>query len=355
MYVGIFDDGLTLTNPEFAFPQLQQLRVQVLRINLRWGGAGGVALHRPANAADPADPAYDWSVYDRAVVNAERSGVKILFTIYATPSWANGNVGVNHAPSSSTDLRRFAYAAAKRYSGSFHAKDGTTLPSVHLWLAWNEPNNPVFLKPQFTRAGGKWIYQAAIDYTRICTAIYSGVHATTIANEKVGCGATNPRGNNDPSSTRPSISPLAFLRALKKAGLTHFDAYAHHPYYGNRFETPTTVPRRTASGKPPDVVTLANIQALVTQLTELYGNKRLWITEYGYQTNPPDRFFGVTWAQQATYLSQSFALARRNPRIDMMLWFLLQDEPNVAGWQSGLFTATGARKPAYAAFQALPH
>jgi hypothetical protein len=33
-----------------------------------------------------------------------------------------------------------------------------------------------------------------------------------------------------------------------------------------------------------------------------------------------------------------------------MLWFLLKDDPNVAGWQSGLITARGAKKPAFKAF-----
>ena len=32
---------------------------------------------------------------------------------------------------------------------------------------------------------------------------------------------------------------------------------------------------------------------------------RLWITEYGYQTNPPDTLFGVTPAEQAKYLRQA--------------------------------------------------
>jgi hypothetical protein len=59
---------------------------------------------------------------------------------------------------------------------------------------------------------------------------------------------------------------------------------------------------------------------------------------------------GVTLAKQAAYLTQAFAIARKNPRIDMMLWFLLKDESTLAGWQSGLLTSTGKKKPAYAAF-----
>ena len=80
---------------------------------------------------------------------------------------------------------------------------------------------------------------------------------------------------------------------------------------------------------------------------------RVWITEYGYQTNPPDPLFGVSWRKQALFLTEGFVIARTHPRIDMMLWFLLQDEPDVAGWQSGLFTADGKKKPAFGAFQSL--
>jgi hypothetical protein len=88
-------------------------------------------------------------------------------------------------------------------------------------------------------------------------------------------------------------------------------------------------------------------------VTQLYGTTRIWITEYGYQTNPPDKIVGVSYAKQAAYLTQAFGIARKNPRIDMMLWFLLKDETNVAGWQSGLLTAGGVKKPAFLAFQHL--
>ena len=90
-------------------------------------------------------------------------------------------------------------------------------------------------------------------------------------------------------------------------------------------------------------------------MSQFYGPKHLWITEYGYQTNPPDKAFGVSYAKQAQYLTQSYAIARKNPRIDMMLWFLVRDEPNVAAAGSpGLSTATGKHKPAWNAFLAVP-
>jgi hypothetical protein len=134
--------------------------------------------------------------------------------------------------------------------------------------------------------------------------VYDGVHSTELRGERVACGATAPR-NNSPLSARPSVSPRAFVRALKAAGLDRFDAYDHHPYA-----------RGEAPGAPPaghSQITLANIDDLTDEIARLWGPERLWIGEYGYETN------------------------QRKP----------------AGWQSGFLTATGRPKPAFAAFQRL--
>jgi hypothetical protein len=350
MRVGIYDETQTLYGPVAqTFSMFKQLHVQEVRLNLYWGGRFGVAKSRPASATNPADPAYDWALYDRTVNYAAQNGVHVLFSIYGTPSWANGGKGTNVAPTQATDLRNFAYAAARRYGGTYPGSDGRILPAVREWLAWNEPNNPIFLSPQYKKTASGWTIQSAVDYAKICNAVYNGVHATLAPSERVACGVTSPRGNNDPSSSRPSVSPLAFLRASKKAGLKTFDAWAHHPYYGGPSDTPATKPV-TTKGAPATAVELGNIGDLISEVTRLYGNKRIWITEYGYQTNPPDAIVGVSWAKQAAYLTQAFAIARKNPRIDMMLWFLLKDEPTLAGWQSGLITYSGVRKPAYNAF-----
>ncbi len=46
-------------------------------------------------------------------------------------------------------------------------------------------------------------------------------------------------------------------------------------------------------------------------------------------------------------MSQAYAIARKNPRIDMMFWFLVRDEPKIGGWQSGLETVAGKKKPSW--------
>ena len=230
MLVGMYDPVQPIISPDKTFATLANLRAQVLRMDLNWGGY--VAKKRPKLAVDPADPAYNWNIYDEFVINAHKHKMAVLFTIYGTPAWASGVQKLNRVPKKMLYLRQFAFAAAKRYSGTFKRADGVVLPAVRRWLAWNEPNNPVFLRPQWTRVGKRNIPMAAKNYAQMCTAIWSGVHATHL-NETVACGATDPKGNNKARSSRNSIAPLTFLAALKRYGLRHFDVYAHHPYYAS--------------------------------------------------------------------------------------------------------------------------
>jgi hypothetical protein len=351
LLIGIYDDAAIRTNPAASFSALRNLHAGVLRVNLHWGGPFGVAPTRPFDPLDPNDAAYRWGAYDQVVVDAAQSGIDVMFTIVDTPSWANHGLGVNYAPTNFGDLRHFAQAAATRYSSNWLTTDGRKLPTVRLWTAWNEPNNPVFLRPQFVLRDGRWSIESAVIYTRICNAVYLGVHGSLVKDEQVACGVTAPRGNNDPTTARASVSPLVFLTAVYGAGLRTFDAWAHNPYPVRPSEQPTGP--RSHEGGLLGAVSLRNIQNLLDLLSHFYGNKSLWITEYGYQTDPPDSIAGVPWDTQARYLTEAFAVARANPRIELMLWFLLRDEPNLGGWQSGLETVSGSRKPSFDAFRQL--
>lgn len=348
---GIYDEANTLYgDPDATFRTLDQLRTKAIRINLHWGGRYAVAGQDPTvRPTDPNDGQYDWSLYDRAVLYAAQYKIKVVFSIVGTPDWANGKKGPRVAPSAKymSQLRDFAYAAATRYSGRYRRVfDGRLLPAVRHWIAWNEPNNPIWLTPQYR--GNKIV--SAQAYAKICNAIVTGIRSTLIAGEKVACGVTAPRGNNSPRSIRPSVSPLAFARAMSRAGAKGFDAYAHHPYHGSPSETPSTKPK----GNSPTAVTLGNFNTLVTEVSRLYGKRmRFWITEYGYQTRP-DRAFGVSYAKQAAYLRQAYTMARKHSRIDMFLWFMLKDDTNITlGWQSGFMTAKGVKKPSFNVFRSL--
>jgi hypothetical protein len=347
MLVGFYDDAQVYGRTAWAFRQLRSLRAGIVRITIDWAS---VARRRPATPANPADRAYNWAAVDSVVSQAAANKVRVLATIYGTPRWAGR--AKNRLPRRMKDLRLFAHAAARRYSGTYRVKPAENepvrvLPAVRHWLAWNEPNNPIFLRPQWKRFRSGWRPQSAFDYAKICSAVWAGVHSTRLRGEKVACGATGPRGNDAPRSSRPSTSPLVFLTWLRRAGLKRFDAYAHHPYYTHRLERPSTVPRSKKT------VTLGNIRVLIGKLDALYGRKRLWITEYGYQTRPPDRFFGVRYSTQARYVHEAFAIARKTRRVEMLVWFLIRDERRLSGWQSGVLSVRGKRKPSFRAFQKL--
>jgi hypothetical protein len=367
LLVGINDEAFTLYgDPTTAFATLKSLNTQVIRVNLYWGGTKwAVAKSRPADPNDPGDPALDWSIYDRLVRYATQNNIKVVFSILFTPGWANGNKARTVPPTNFKDLQNFAYTAAERYSGLWtppawqqDPSNPTTklpLPKVSFWTAWNEPNNPIWLTPQYKRVGKTWRVESAFNYAKICNAVYAGIHSNDLGplpDEHVACGVTGPKGNDAPGTSRASVDPLTFLTAAHKYGMKTFDAYAHHPYPDKgAAESPTFIPKGNFKRR----VQLGNINLLLALITKYYGPKHLWITEYGYQTNPPDKTFGVTYAKQAQYLTQSYAIARKNPRIDMLLWFLVRDEANVpSGWQSGLMTVTGKKKPAWNAFLAVP-
>jgi hypothetical protein len=367
MLVGINDEANTLYgNPASAFATLKALKTQVLRVNLYWGGTKWAVANsgRPADPNDPGDPAYNWALYDRLVKYATDNNIKVVFSILFTPGWANGGKARTVAPTNFKDLENFAYAAAERYSGLWippawqqNASLGignSPLPKVNMWTAWNEPNNPLWLTPQYKRVGKTWRVESAFNYAKICNAVMAGVHSQYLGplpDEHVACGVTGPKGNNAPTTKRPSVDPLTFLTQAHRFGMKDFDVYAHHPYADKGMEAPSYVPK----GAQKRRVQLGNINTLLKLVSQYYGNKHLWITEYGYQTNPPDKtIFGIPWKTQASYLQQAYALARRNPRIDMMLWFMVRDEPNIGGWQSGLATITGKKKPSWAAFVKVP-
>jgi hypothetical protein len=330
MKVGFYDEALTLGYPDdFGFRTLRDLRADVVRMNLYWNR---VARSRPRNPSRPSDPAYDWAEYDTALERADRYGIEVILSIFGTPRWANGGKAFQYAPRRMGDLRAFATAAARRY------------PQVRLWMAWNEPNAPNFLKPQSVRRGGRWVFTSPETYARICNAVVQGVNAAR-ERDKVACGALNPRGKLSANGRRDSVAPLLFLSGMQRAGARP-EAIAYHPYSPSPRISPTKRIRSKTT------VTLGVIDRLLRAVDQAYGKgMRIWVTEYGYQTRPPDRRFGVSWKRQARWMQVAFARMRSNPRIDVALWFQLKDDSRLAGWQSGVISTHDVRKPSYRTFR----
>ncbi len=196
------------------------------------------------------------------------------------------------------------------------------------WLVWNEPNQVRWLRPT----------KPSIYVTRLLNPAYAALHAS-ISGVRVAGGVTAPRGATG------GVSPVDWLRGMRAAH-ARLDAYAHNPYpLDPRRESPLTGGCATCR-----TLTMATLGHLLTEVQRSFGGARIWLTEYGYQTNPPDRQLGVSPGLQARYVGESAYQAARTPRVDMLIHFLVRDEPTLGRFQSGLETLTGRHKPSYAAF-----
>ncbi len=265
---------------------------------------------------EPARGKRDWSSAD-PVLNALRArGIRAVVTLYGTPRWANGGRSPNWAPSSGSSFAAFAAAAAARY---VWVKD---------WLVWNEPNQRRWLRPTTPRT----------YVSKLLNPAYAAIHRVS-GGTRVGGGVTAPRGSTG------GVSPVDWIRGMRSAG-AKLDAYAHNPYPLTRFQTPS-------SGECGHckTITMASLERLQREVKRAWGSgKRIWLTEYGYQTNPPDRGLGVSPALQARYVGEAAHRVFKARNVDMLVHYLYRDEPDVGGWQSGLLTVRGGAKPARRAF-----
>jgi hypothetical protein len=97
---------------------------------------------------------------------------------------------------------------------------------------------------------------------------------------------------------------------------------------------------------------MATVGRLVARVGKDFGaGTRVWLTEFGYQTNPPDPYLGVSPARQTLYIGEAALRAYLEPKVDMLIQFLIQDEPELDRWQSGVMTANGKLKPSYLALR----
>ena len=314
---GIQDDAYLASGPslEPSLQTLDELGVGLVRYMVNWRE---VAPKKPREPANPGDPAYRWTDTDAILGALHAHGISVLVTLDRAPAWANGGKGSNVAPTGKYALADFAIAVAKRY------------PWLRLWEIWNEPNLQSFLKPNSPQ----------VYVQRLLNPAYAALHALDRA-DRVAGGATSPR------STATGLSPVRFMRGMRAAH-ARLDAYSHHPYPVTRGERPFGFAKgvcRYCTG----VLTLANLPKLVAEVRRDFGPKRIWLTEYGYNTNPPNPA-GVSWTQQAQYLAEAAWRVRSTPSVDLLIQFMLEDEPRSNGWQTGLMSSTGLLKPSFNSF-----
>ncbi len=305
---GIQDDAWIRFGPGTLAQRLDRLRslgVELVRVNLAW------------SEVEPRPGVFDWSGYDTVLGGLHARGIEPVLTLVSTPRWANRGQSSNWAPTSGATFAAFAAAAAQHY------------PYVRRWLIWNEPNQRRWLRPT----------DPALYVRKLLNPAYAAIHRVH-PTALVGGGVTAPRAASG------GVSPVAWIAGMAKAH-AHLDAYAHNPYPLDPGETPTTGGCAHCS-----TLTMATLPRLLADVRAAFGAEtRVWLSEYGYQTDPPDPLLGVPDAKQASYLAEAALRAYLAPRVDMLVQYLVQDEPDVARWQSGLLTVTGTKKPSYSAFQ----
>jgi hypothetical protein len=335
MWVGFHDDPILRFEGDRAasLDRARSNNATIVRTLVEWHR---VAPERPANAANPFDPAYRFDDIDDVVRNAQQRGMEVLITLWGTPGWANGGQKPQAMPKRISDFQTFARAVASRYSGRFAG-----YPYVRFFSVWNESNLATFLVPQFT-AKGKIV--SPRNYAKLAAAGYAGVKAGN-RSAQVAIGETSSNGRDKKrAGLTDTVAPATFMKGVAAANpRLKFDAWAHHPYPFPVNQKPTQLVRY------PNV-TLKSMPRFEKDLDKAFKRKnvKIWITEYGNETKPGEPK-GVTEAQQAAYIPQALAMARKDARVGMFVWFVMQDSQGSL-WQSGIYRNDGSAKRAQPRF-----
>ena len=328
-----------------ALAQLQSLGVHALRIVLYWRSVAPKPNHKHRPSFNQESPArYRWGAYDQVIDAASALHWKILLTVSGpVPDWATPRGEDRYTSPNTGEFRQFMVAIGRHYGRL-----------VKLYSIWNEPNQPGFLRPQYT---GKRLASPQV-YRGLFLAGYSGLKASgNFAGMTVLMGETSPVG----VASQHVPAPLAFLRGVLCLNASYkpvghcaklpADGYAQHPYDN----------ARGPFGDPPkDDVTINTLGRLITALDRAasVGAVRrglpVYVTEFGVQTKP-NPFVGVTLAQQAEFDAIAEHIAWNNPRVLSFSQYLLRDDHpvrgHVVGSQSGLENYRGKPKPDYDGFR----
>ena len=238
-------------------------------------------------------------------------------------------------------------------------------PEVRQFVIGNEPNQPAFWRPQFTRSGTN---ASAAMFGRYLAAAYDSLKGIDSGIQVVGIGLS-PRGNDKPNAkSNVSTSPVRFVRALgawyRASGRTRplMDAFSFHPYPNK-----ATDPLDRGYGWPnAGFVNLDRVkQALwdafdgTAQPTTLNG-LRLHLDEVGWQVDT-SRFTGyqgrenVPVTDELTQAAIYGDLIRRSAcdqDVHEVSFFGFRDDGLRTGFQAALQRADGTPRPAVAAVRA---
>ena len=366
MDTGIADDRVLLGGTDSqalgAVIAWKALGIDTVRIQARWVAAvpSPLSATRPAGF-DPADPAsrgYNWGALDRAVNLVAAAGMHPILTVTGSgPLWGSSDPSQRNPrwkPSPSA-FAGFATAVARRYGDR-----------VDDYIIWNEPNLPLWIQPQSTcSAPRRCTPYAPHLYRRLVRAADAAIRAAD-PGARTMMGALAPKGTSG-ASRNADLRPLTFIRAMgcvdsryrriRTGACRGFQpastyGFAYHPH--GVTASPASHARNPDDAQMGDLPRLLDAIDRVTRAGGLRsrhpsGRFPLYLDEYGYETNPPDRARGVSTVTQSTYLQEAAYIAWANPRVRNLTQYAWIDEPlrsGGAGWQSGLLSSSGTPKAA---------
>ena len=204
------------------------------------------------------------------------------------------------------------------------------------------------------------------QYRKIVPLDGPGDHQGRSGREGADRRARSRRLRSCARATR-QMRPLEFLRAfgcvdkrfrpIRTGECKNFKpatgyGFAYHPHGILKSPNPAQRPPR----RRPDRPSLSRVTSTLDKLTakkrlkttdpSLGGKFGLYLTEYGYQTNPPDKILGVQPSLQSTWLQQAAYIAANNPRVRNLTQYVWVDEKlsgGSSGWQSGLQVTSDGR------------
>lgn len=373
--VGIEDERLLLHAPDRAADVVAEWAdagIDVVRIHARWNeiAPGGRRRPRGFHGAVHTDRRYGWSELDEGIRLVRAAGMKVMLTVTGPgPLWTSrtpARRNPRHRPDAAA-YADFARAVATRYR-----------ESVDMYLIWNEPNIPGWLDPQIECRGRTCERVAPHLYRGLLRAAYPAIKAADPGAEVV-MGELAPIGRTARSKALTIIPPLTFLRTMgclderyrpmpRRGFCRSFrpvraDAVGHHPHGVEAAPDEPSRDRRWAkiADLPRLLAVLDRITATGRFVAPTVRGFDVHLTEFGYQTSPPDHAIGITLEEQTRFLQQAAYIAWRTPRIRSLVHYQWEDEPvrfrapgqlAYAGWQSGLHFVNGRPKPVMESFPA---
>jgi hypothetical protein len=210
-----------------------------------------------------------------------------------------------------------------------------------------------------------------VIYRNLFRSATAALQATGHAGDQMLLGETAPLGRTSGTLAKRFLTPVELYqgvfcldsrghklrgRVAKDSGCSGTYAklaatgVAHHPYNRGGSQPPLSKPARGEI----TISTLSRLTGVLSQgsrAQRIASSLPLYLTEFGFQTNPPDHVFGVSLARQAVWLNQSDYIAYRNSRVKSVAQYELFDEPQLAVFQTGLRFLNGAAKPSLAAYR----